>query len=43
VSEKIASLEDGQEVVLLNGGRGGLGNFHFFVLLSIKLPEYAQR
>jgi len=40
--EKVAEvLEDGQEVILLNGGRGGLGNFHFRTSVN-QAPDYAQ-
>lgn len=34
-------LEDGQEAVLLSGGRGGLGNSHFKTSTN-QAPEYAQ-
>ncbi len=34
-------LEDGQEVVLLKGGRGGLGNYHFKSSTK-QAPTYAQ-
>lgn len=34
-------LEDGQEVILLKGGRGGLGNSHFKTATN-QAPEYAQ-
>lgn len=34
-------LEDGQEVILLKGGRGGLGNFSFRTATN-QAPEYAQ-
>ena len=33
--------EDGQELVLVNGGRGGLGNFHFKSATN-QTPRYAQ-
>ncbi len=40
--KKVAEvLEDGQEVVLIEGGRGGLGNFHFRTSVN-QAPEYAQ-
>ena len=40
--EKVAEvLEDGQEVILVHGGRGGLGNFHFRTSVN-QAPEYAQ-
>ncbi|WP_338766489.1 GTPase ObgE [Bernardetia sp. ABR2-2B] len=40
--EKVAEvLEDGQEAILLHGGRGGLGNFHFRTSVN-QAPEYAQ-
>lgn len=34
-------LEDGQEVILLQGGRGGLGNSHFATSTN-QAPTYAQ-
>jgi len=34
-------LEDGQEIVWLKGGRGGLGNSHFKTATN-QAPEYAQ-
>ncbi|HWB27967.1 MAG TPA: GTPase ObgE [Chitinophagaceae bacterium] len=34
-------LEDGQEVILLPGGRGGLGNSNFATATN-QVPEYAQ-
>lgn len=34
-------LEDGQEVILVSGGRGGLGNSHFKTSTN-QAPEYAQ-
>lgn len=34
-------LKDGEEYVLLNGGRGGLGNFHFKSSTN-QTPRYAQ-
>ncbi len=34
-------LEDGQEVILVSGGRGGLGNSHFKTSTN-QSPEYAQ-
>jgi GTP-binding protein len=34
-------LEDGQEVIWLQGGRGGLGNAHFKSATN-QVPEYAQ-
>jgi GTP-binding protein len=34
-------LEDGQEVILMRGGRGGLGNSHFKTATN-QAPEYAQ-
>ena len=40
--EKVAEvLEDGQEVILVHGGSGGLGNFHFRTSGN-QAPEYAQ-
>ncbi|WP_291724055.1 GTPase ObgE [Bernardetia sp.] len=40
--EKVAEvLEDGQEVIILHGGRGGLGNFHFRNSIN-QAPEYSQ-
>lgn len=34
-------LEDGQEIILMKGGRGGLGNSHFKTATN-QAPEYAQ-
>lgn len=34
-------LEDGQEIILMRGGRGGLGNSHFKTATN-QAPEYAQ-
>lgn len=34
-------LEDGQEIIWLHGGRGGLGNAHFKSATN-QVPEYAQ-
>ncbi|HEY8689888.1 MAG TPA: GTPase ObgE [Chitinophagaceae bacterium] len=34
-------LEDGQEIIWLQGGRGGLGNFHFATPTN-QAPEHAQ-
>jgi GTP-binding protein len=34
-------LQDGQEVILMHGGRGGLGNSHFKSATN-QAPEYAQ-
>jgi GTP-binding protein len=34
-------LKDGQEVILMKGGRGGLGNAHFKTATN-QAPEYAQ-
>lgn len=34
-------LEDGQEVILMRGGRGGLGNAHFATATN-QAPEYSQ-
>lgn len=40
--EKLAEvLEDGQEIILIEGGRGGLGNWHFKTPTN-QAPEYAQ-
>ena len=40
--EKVAEvMADGDEVILVNGGRGGLGNFHFRTSVN-QAPEYAQ-
>ncbi len=38
---KAEILEDGQEVILLRGGRGGLGNSNFKTATN-QAPEYAQ-
>ncbi len=41
-SEKIAEItEEGQEVILFPGGRGGLGNAHFKTS-TLQAPQYAQ-
>lgn len=34
-------LEDGQEIILMRGGRGGLGNQHFATATN-QVPEHAQ-
>ncbi|MFO0004098.1 MAG: GTPase ObgE, partial [bacterium] len=34
-------LEDGQEIIWLKGGRGGLGNSHFATPTN-QVPEHAQ-
>ncbi|HVZ98007.1 MAG TPA: GTPase ObgE [Chitinophagaceae bacterium] len=34
-------LEDGQEIILLKGGRGGLGNSHFATATN-QAPQYSQ-
>ena len=34
-------LEDGQEIILMRGGRGGLGNSHFKTATN-QAPDYAQ-
>lgn len=40
--EKLAEItEDGQEVTILSGGKGGLGNWHFRNSVN-QAPEYAQ-
>lgn len=40
--EQVAEVtEDGQEVILCNGGRGGLGNWHFRTATN-QAPRYAQ-
>ena len=39
--ERIEILEDGEEKILLKGGRGGLGNFHFATPTN-QAPEHAQ-
>lgn len=39
--EKIEILEDGQEKILIKGGRGGLGNYNFATATN-QAPEYAQ-
>ncbi|SFF58133.1 GTPase ObgE [Thermoflexibacter ruber] len=40
--EKMAEItEDGQEIILLTGGRGGLGNTHFKTPTN-QAPQYAQ-
>ena len=38
---EVEILEDGQEVIWLHGGRGGLGN-HNFATATNQAPEYAQ-
>ena len=38
---EVEILEDGQEVIWLPGGRGGLGNQHFATATN-QAPEYAQ-
>ena len=38
---EVEILEDGQEVVWLSGGKGGLGNSHFATATN-QAPEYAQ-
>ena len=38
---EVEILEDGQEVIWLPGGRGGLGNFNFATSTN-QAPEYAQ-
>ncbi|AQG81188.1 GTPase ObgE [Spirosoma montaniterrae] len=41
-AEKLVEItEDGQEVILLAGGRGGLGNDHFKTA-TLQAPQYAQ-
>lgn len=41
--ERILEItEDGQQVVLLSGGRGGLGNHHFKTSTN-QAPDYAQK
>jgi GTP-binding protein len=39
--KQVEILEDGQEVIWLKGGRGGLGN-HNFATPTNQVPEYAQ-
>lgn len=39
--QEVEILEDGQEVVWIKGGRGGLGNAHFATATN-QAPEYAQ-
>lgn len=39
--KEVEILEDGQEVILLKGGRGGLGNSNFKTATN-QAPEYAQ-
>ena len=39
--EEFEILEDGQEVILMAGGKGGLGNSHFATPTN-QAPEYAQ-
>lgn len=39
--EKIEILEDGQQKILIKGGRGGLGNYNFATATN-QAPEYAQ-
>lgn len=38
---EVEILEDGQEIIWLPGGRGGLGN-HYFKTATNQAPEYAQ-
>jgi GTP-binding protein len=41
-NDKIAEIiEDGQEIIVLNGGMGGLGNYHFKTSTN-QAPEYSQ-
>ena len=35
-------MEDGQEIIIMKGGMGGLGNMSISNLLPIKLRRYAQ-
>ena len=39
--KEVEILEDGQEAILLNGGRGGLGNSNFKTATN-QAPDYAQ-
>ena len=39
--KEVEILEDGQEIIWLAGGRGGLGNSHFATATN-QAPEYAQ-
>lgn len=39
--EEAEILEDGQEIILMSGGRGGLGNSHFATPTN-QAPQYAQ-
>src|SRR6185436_18648538 len=38
---EVEILEDGQEIIWVRGGRGGLGNAHFATATN-QAPEYAQ-
>jgi GTPase len=40
-NQEVEILEDGQEVIWIKGGRGGLGN-HNFATPTNQVPEYAQ-
>ena len=39
--KEVEILEDGQEIIWMKGGRGGLGNFHFKTPTN-QAPEHAQ-
>lgn len=40
-AQEVEILEDGQEVIWIEGGKGGLGNSHFATATN-QAPEYAQ-
>ena len=41
VARRVVETEDGEELVLLKGGRGGLGNWHFKTATN-QAPRYSQ-